>query len=313
MPAKILVTGGAGFIGWRCCETLAKQGNEIAIIDNLSVGMPMPKTVGYRTLEADIRDSEKISKFVADFKPETIIHLAAVHHIPTCERKRPYALDVNVVGTENLLEAAEKNNVETFTLASSGAVYAWEETALNEHTTALWPCDNYAISKSINEQQLKFWSDRTEGKAKACRIFNTIGHDDPNAHLIPDILNQLHSADGRAVIKLGNIAPRRDYIHANDTAEGVASVATSGLDDNYEIFNIASGVEISVEDLVRSIGKAMNVEIDIEVDETRLRRVDRMSQLADVSKIKNKLGWTAKISLSDALDDIVAKFPFQAN
>jgi UDP-glucose 4-epimerase len=309
---RILVTGGAGFIGWRCCEQLSADGHSVAVLDNLSVGLPMQTDSSYETVEGDVRDADKAIALAQRFKPDTIIHLAAVHHIPTCEKKRAYALDANVIGTEIMLEAAEKSGAETFVLASSGAVYDWKDGPLNESATPLWPCDNYALSKLTNEGQLRFWSERTGASARVCRIFNTIGHDDPNAHLIPDILNQLFRADGKATIALGNLAPRRDYIHAKDTACGVAAVAAAASADKFDIFNVGSGKDASVEELVRMIGAAMSVEIDIVQDQSRVRRVDRMSQLADVSKISQQLGWSAKISLKEAVADIVANFPFQA-
>ncbi|MER8457446.1 NAD-dependent epimerase/dehydratase family protein [Mesorhizobium sp. M0027] len=124
-PQRVLVTGGAGFIGWRCARNLAKDGARVLIADNLSVGMPMPDMDGCETREIDIRDKSGMVELTEGFKPDTIIHLAAIHHIPTCERQRAYALDVNVVGTEIVLDAAEKAGVGTVVLASSGAVYDW--------------------------------------------------------------------------------------------------------------------------------------------------------------------------------------------
>lgn len=306
---KVLVTGGAGFIGWRLCQQLAGSRNEIALIDNLSVGLPMP--VGdYRKMQGDIRDESAVNKLIAEFKPDVIVHLAAVHHIPTCERERAYALDVNITGTERILQAAEKHEVGHVMIASSGAVYSWADSALDEAVTPLDARDNYALSKLTNERQLAFWQDRTGRKATSCRIFNTIGHDDPNAHLIPDILNQLHKADRKAVIELGNLAPRRDYIHADDTAACLAAIVTGETGNGLETFNIGSGVETSVEDLVLMIGKAMGVEIAIQQDPDRVRRVDRPSQLANMARTKDAFGWSAQKNLADAMKDIVERFNF---
>lgn len=310
-PQRVLVTGGAGFIGWRCSRNLASAGARVLIADNLSVGMPMPNIEACETREIDIRDKDGMMELVGDFKPDTIVHLAAIHHIPTCERQRAYALDVNVVGTENILDAAEKAGVGTVVLASSGAVYDWVDAPLDENGTKTWPCDNYALSKLTNESQLRFWAERTGGRGRVARIFNTIGHDDPNAHLIPDILNQLYNAKGQARIALGNLKPRRDYIHAEDTASGVAALAGDIGEANFDVMNVGSGKDASVEELVRLIGAAMKVDIEIVEDKERVRRVDRATQLAKVDKIGDRLGWSAKIGLPAAVTDIVARFPFK--
>ncbi|MER8475412.1 NAD-dependent epimerase/dehydratase family protein [Mesorhizobium sp. M1163] len=219
--------------------------------------------------------------------------------------------EANVVGTEIVLDAAEKAGVGTVVLASSGAVYDWVDAPLDEDATRTWPCDNYALSKLTNESQLRFWADRTGGRGRVARIFNTIGHDDPNAHLIPDILNQLYNAKGQARIALGNLKPRRDYIHAEDTAAGVAALAGDTGEASFDVMNIGSGRDASVEELVRLIGAAMKVDIEIVEDKARLRRVDRATQLAKVDKIGNRVGWSAKIELPAAVADIVRGFPFK--
>jgi UDP-glucose 4-epimerase len=307
---KIIVTGGAGFIGWRVCEKLADLGHTVGVIDNLHVGMPMPSNSRLQTNEIDIRDQANILNIIKTFRPDTIIHLAAIHHIPTCERERGFAQDVNIVGTESILAAAEKVGVEQFVLASSGAVYEWLDEPLDEATTPLRACDNYALCKLTNEQQVRFWSERTGGRARIARIFNTIGHDDPNAHLIPDILNQLNGATKEEIIQLGNLKPRRDYIHADDTAAGLVALALDPSSSEFDIMNVASGRDASVGELVQMIGDAMGVSIQITSDPSRVRRVDRLSQLGSVAKIDSKLGWRAKVSLKDAVTSIVQNFAY---
>jgi nucleoside-diphosphate-sugar epimerase len=310
LKKKILVTGGAGFIGWRVCRSLADLGHQVAIVDNLHVGMQMPNEQRFTTYQVDIRDTSKIHALMSEFEPDTVIHLAAIHHIPTCELERGFAQDVNIVGTENLLSIAERVGVQNFVLASSGAVYDWIDGPLDETATPLSARDNYALCKLTNEHQIKFWGERTGGRVRIARIFNTIGHDDPNAHLIPDILNQLHGEKGEVVIQLGNLAPRRDYIHAEDTAAGIGALALDQSLAPYDVMNVATGRDASVGELVQHISDAMGVTIRIVSDPKRVRRVDRLSQLARVEKINTRLGWSAKISLQDAVESIVKNFAY---
>lgn len=307
-PARFLVTGGAGFIGHRTVSALLAAGadTEVAILDNLSVAMPMPARRDRLTIfEADIRDRQRVEQAIGEFRPDTIIHLAAVHHIPTCERQRAYSLDVNVVGTETLLEFAESKGVARFVLASSGAVYDWRDGALDETATPLNPCDNYSIAKHVNERQVGLWADRTGGFARIARIFNTIGHDDPNGHLVPDIIAQIPPGQKAAKILLGNLSPRRDYIHADDTSRAIASIAREVGPPGIDIYNVASGEDVSVGELVALLAKIMGVDIEIGEDPARKRRIDRPSQLAAAGKIERRLGFKVSKSLRIALEDIV--------
>ena len=175
-------------------------------------------------IEGDIRDRDRVAEPSVRFKPDTIIHLAAVHHIPTCERRRAYALEVNVVGTELLLEAAEAHGVSRFVLASSGAVYDWK----NGELRGRQPVESLRQLLTRKADQRK--STRVLGRPNrrrglTARIFNTIGHDDPNAHLVPDIIAQIPQGESSVEIALGNLTPRRDYIHADDTARAIAGIA----------------------------------------------------------------------------------------
>jgi UDP-glucose 4-epimerase len=304
---RFLITGGAGFIGHRTASSLLATlpGAHVAVFDNLSVGLPMSKPTPRLTpYEGDIRDRARLEQVVKEFKPDTIVHLAAVHHIPTCETKRAYALDVNVVGTETLLDVAEQAAVRRFVLASSGAVYDWRPEALQE-TNALAPCDNYSLAKLTNERQLAYWVDRTGGAARVARIFNTIGHDDPNGHLVPDIIGQIPAGQPKVEIALGNLTPRRDYIHADDTARGIATLAMNCVEPGVDVFNVASGKDVSVAELVQLLGEVMGVAISVREDAARKRRVDRPSQLAAIGKIEQRFGYKHAKSLRVALEDIV--------
>lgn len=303
---RVVVTGGAGMIGRRLVAQLATQGVEVAVLDNLSSGLSLPEQA-VRGVVADIRDYDRVGQLCRAFRPQALVHLAAVHHIPTCETQRAYSLEVNVAGTEVVLAAAEAAGVENVVLASSGAVYAWDDAPLVEDTTALWSCDNYALAKAGNEVQLRFWTQRTGSRGRAARIFNTIAHDDPNAHLIPDIVAQLRGGHGQAVIRLGNLAPRRDYVHADDVASGlIALLRDQRADVAFDVFNICSGDERSVEALVREMAGLLGRDLLIEQDPTRLRKVDRLRQLGSPEKAATLLGWRARMSFREALAATVA-------
>lgn len=301
---RLLVTGGAGMLGRRVVQQWREAGGNVAVLDNLSSGLAMPEEATLAVC-GDVRDEELLANVLAAFRPEAILHLAAVHHIPTCENQRTHCLDVNVLGTERLLKAAEEADIRHVVIASSGAVYAWQEGPLSELTSPLAPADNYALSKYCNEQQLQFWSSRGQRIGRAARIFNAVGHDDPNAHLIPEVLKQLrHSADG--CIRLGNLAPRRDYLHADDIARGlIAMLHDPRKDTAFDTINLCTGTEHSVEQLVQQLGQIVGLDVNVEIDPARQRRVDRPSQLGNPSRARELLGWQARFQFDEALRRVV--------
>jgi UDP-glucose 4-epimerase len=282
---------------------LSDRGAAVAVIDNLASGLSMP-TVAARPVVADIRDAERIEAVCRAFKPSAIIHLAAVHHIPTCEELRAYSLDVNIVGTETVLKAAERSGVGKVVLASSGAVYAWDDAPLDEETTDTAVADNYSLAKIANEHQVKLWSARCGGVARIGRIFNTIGSGDPNAHLIPDILDQI--SRNQAEVLLGNLTPKRDYVYVDDVATALIAL----LDDDrratrVDVFNICSGTEISVDGLAQEIASLLRRSIRVRSVAARARPVDRPRQLGSNRKLASSLGWRPTWTLQDSLRAIV--------
>jgi nucleoside-diphosphate-sugar epimerase len=244
-----------------------------------------------------------LATILRENKVQTIVHLAALHHIPTCEREKIRAFRVNVLGTQAVLDAAECVGVKSVVLASSGAVYSWGEGMLEEDVSPTEPCDTYSICKLTNEWQLRIWANRTGCTAIIARLFNVIGHDDPNGHLIPELLNQFET--GTHILRVGNTTPRRDYIYADDAAEGFCllaqkSVAFTGT----HIFNLCSGQENSVGDIINHFADLYARQVTLETDPARVRKVDRPSQLGSPMKMQTTFGWQARTPLKGALAEI---------
>lgn len=300
---RVLVTGGAGFIGSRAVALLADLGCEVVALDNGYVGLPLPaQSERVTPVHADIRDRDRIKAALAEHRPEAVLHLAAVHHIPTCEREPHLAMDVNIMGTQSLLEAMEAAGCRNIVMASSGAVYRWDDGPLNEETTGTGATDVYSITKLTNEYQIGGWADRTGSRAHAIRLFNTIGSGDPNGHLIPDILQQIAAGDDRPVIRLGNTAPKRDYIYVDDVAAGFVAALGHVLEGApRDIFNLSTGRELNVGGLVELMGEIMGKQVRIESDPSRFRKIDRLQQLGDPSKLSARTGWQPAWRIRDAL------------
>ena len=299
----VLVTGGAGFIGSRVVDTLRDVPCRVVALDNLAVGLPLPAPDDLVVpIEADIRDAARMREIFSGYRPQAVMHLAAVHHIPTCEKNPRLAFDTNVMGTQTILDEATAAGIENVLLASSGAVYDWIGGALAEDTTPLRAKDVYSTTKLANEYQVATWADRCEGRAHVARIFNTIGMNDPNAHLIPDLLRQFRGDERECVVQLGNVAPKRDYLHVDDTAGGLVTIL-GGMQDGprADIFNLCRGDELSVAELVDALADIMGKTVIIEHDAARMRRTDRLQQLGDPAKMRRRFGWSARASVRQAL------------
>jgi len=303
----VLVTGGAGFIGSRLVSRLLAKGQECLILDNLSHTTPTPRAhPQLRFVKSDICDRASVVASLQEFRPDVVVHLAAVHHIPTCERDPAAALNTNVVGFQTILDAAALIGRPKLILASSGAVYSWQSSALVEDRTPTKAADIYSLSKLTNEGQIELWAKKTNATGVIARIFNTIGENDPNGHLIPDVLRQLESRAATVKIKLGNLHTRRDYIYVQDTAACLSAMVDGEASPGIECFNIGTGVEYSVRELVELMAETVGRAIDIHVDPQRIRQVDRPSQLAEMTKTRARFGWKPTYSLQEALTSIIS-------
>lgn len=156
---RIVITGGAGFIGKRLARICLEGGAEVVVVDWLKGAWDLPKHSGLVCIRGDIREEKVLAQVFAS-RADLVYHLAAIHHIPTCERERAMTLSVNVVGTEMVLDHMTRSGSPAMVLASSGAVYKPLETMLLEDSP-LEAWDNYAVSKATNERQVAFWGQRS--------------------------------------------------------------------------------------------------------------------------------------------------------
>ncbi len=248
----------------------------------------------------DVCEPEPVQKIFETFRPDTVVHLAAIHHIPTCERDPAKAFHTNVVGTQIVLEASTAASCRKFVLASTGGVYDWVDEPLSEDSPVR-PTDTYTFSKYTNEWQLAQWAAKTGCRGIVARIFNTIGSDDRNGHLIPQILRQLNSQMDTSIVQLGNLHTKRDYIYVEDTALCLMKMVDYQPKNGIETFNVGTGQQYDVRFIAETIARIKNCPIEIRSIPSLVRKVDRGTQLADISKSLRELGWKPNWELHDAL------------
>jgi UDP-glucose 4-epimerase len=301
MPRRVLVTGGAGFIGSHLVEVLVSAGDEVAVLDDLSRGRRAWLRPEAELHELDIRDGRALRRTVARLAPEVVVHLAAMHFIPAVENAPELARDVNVIGTESLLEALAPRPPGLLLFASSAAVYADRRGPIDESCVAD-PIDLYGRTKLEAERLVTTFAARSGTRAIIARIFNVIGKRETNRHIVPELVEQLR--DGAASLRVGNLSPRRDYTDVRDVADALRRLLVSS-EDRGVLFNVGSGRSASVAELVQLCEQILDRRIQIEVDERRLRAQDRAELVADPHLLREGTGWQPVRSLRETLAELL--------
>jgi len=301
---RILVTGGNGFVGRTVARMLCDE-HAVCVVDNLRsealrFGPAELERIAFA--QVDIRDEPAVGRLMMEFAPDTIIHLAAIHYIPECEQFPGLAIQTNVQGTVNLLAHAPRG--ARFVFASSGAVYHPDDKPHVESTAKLAPTDIYGYTKLHGEHYVRHFALMRDLSAVVVRLFNVAGPGETNPHLLPEIVAQLKA--GRTTLRLGNMSPKRDYIHVRDAARGFIAVALKdGISaGNTLTVNLGTSQTYSVAEIVTKLQRLVTVEFTTEQEASRLRKVDRPHLAADISEIRNRFGWTPQATIDDALADL---------
>jgi len=298
----VLVTGGIGFIGSYVTRDLLDNGADVHALDNGFTGSPELVPDAVTIHDIDIREENRVDETVSEVNPSVIIHLAAIHFIPYCNENPEEAFDVNVLSTRNVLEAArDLDCLERFVNTSTAAVY---EPGPGPHVEdeGIGPMDIYGRTKLVAEDEARLFSIDTGVPTASARLFNTYGTRETNSHLIPAILDQIE--DGSRTVELGNLSPARDFIHANDVASALVILARE-FDDGYRTYNVGTGTESTVREVVESVSEVLGETITIQQDRERVRKSDRPHLQADISRLESEFGWTPEYTLRDGLASLL--------
>ncbi len=303
MAKKIIITGGAGFIGSALIKELQKNDYEIFVVDNLSFGnRSFINIEDNHFFETDIRDREEMKTLFEKVRPDWVIHLAAIHFIPYCNEHPYEASDINIRGTVNVLDAAAAcGSIKKAFFASTAAVYPISDYAVDEEFH-LHPLDIYGLTKHTGERLCREFHLETGIPTVICRLFNAFGPNETNPHLIPEIQEQINN--GTRTINLGNLTPKRDFIHTYDMARAIHSLMKKES-ISFDIFNLGRGKEYSVKEVVKAFERQLGEEITIEVEQSRVRDVERQHLLADISKLKDTTGWEPEWELDDGIKTLL--------
>ncbi|QXM06675.1 SDR family oxidoreductase [Crassaminicella indica] len=293
---KVLVTGGAGFIGSHIVDKLVENGDEVIIIDNLSTGNMEninKKAVFY---EADIRDKE-IDKIFEVEKPEVVIHHAAQIDIQKSIKDPMFDGDVNIIGTINLLENCKKYKVRKIIYASSAAVYGTPKYLPVDEKHRVSPISYYGISKHTPEHYIKVYAELYGIKYTILRYANVYGiRQDPKGEggVVSIFLDLL--LNGKNPTIFGDGEQTRDYIYVEDIAS--ANVKALKLADN-EICNISTNKKTTVTELFNMMRDILKSECNaIYGDE---RKGDIKHSTLNNEKAMKLLDWEPGYSIGEGL------------
>ncbi len=322
---KIIVTGGAGYIGSHTCVELLNVGYEVVVIDNLmnsnKKSLERVKQITGKSLdfyEEDLLNYEKIKEIFLEEKPDSVIHFAGLKAVGESVEKPLWYYENNLVGTINLIKVMKETNVKNLVFSSSATVYGLPKIVPIKEDFPLSTTNPYGTTKLMIEQILMDVVKADNSlKVISLRYFNPVGAhksgligEDPNGipnNLLPFISqvavgkrkilsvfgNDYDTADGTGV---------RDYIHVVDLAKGhIKALEKIRKISGYKAYNLGTGRGVSVLEMIKAFEKASGEKIEYKIVERR--KGDIAESFADPSLANRELGWKANLTIEDICND----------
>jgi UDP-glucose 4-epimerase len=294
---RVVVTGGAGFIGSHLVDALLARGDEVHVVDNLSTGSRQNLTSTATLHELDIRD-EALEQLVAQFRPEVVFHLAAQADVGTSVERPAFDADVNVVGTVRVLEAARASDARVVFTSSGGAIYGECKRPAGEDDEPQ-PLSPYAASKLAGEEYLATWNRLYGVGHVSCRLANVYGPRQlPTLEggVVAIFLDRLR--DGHETEIFGDGNQTRDFVYVGDVVRALSAAAA---DPGGGVYNVGSGIETAVRELHRLCAEVAGVEREPRFGADRPG--DLRHSVVDPSRAASELGWRAETTLAEGLGE----------
>jgi UDP-glucose 4-epimerase len=302
---RILVTGGAGFIGSHIVDRLVANGHTVDVLDNLTSGRRERLHPSARLHVCDLRDARLDAVFAAS-RPEIVVHVAAQAAVPRSVADPIFDASVNVLGTIALLEACRRADVRRAIYTSTGgAGYGETDVLPTPEDHPLRPASPYGVSKITAERYLECWAGLTTARTLTLRLANIYGpRQDPagEAGVIAIFTSRLLA--GEPCIVNGDGEQTRDYVYVGDVADAV--VLGVRAEDATGTVNIGTGVETTVNELHRRLARLAGVNRPAE--HASAKPGEQRRSVLDASRAKRLLGWSATTTLDKGLEQTVTWF-----
>ncbi len=295
---RILVTGGAGFIGSHIADRYILEGHEVAILDDLSSGKQKninPKSTFYH-LQIQSPEIERIFK---EFSPEIINHHAAHIDLRRSVKEPIFDAQTNILGTLNILTMAQKYGVNKIIFASTGgAIYGDPEKIPADEQLYPLPLSPYGANKLITEHYLRIWHQLHGIEYTIFRYPNVYGpRQDPHGEAGVVAIFSIALLTGRTPIIFGDGTKTRDYLFVSDVVEANVLSLNAG---NHTVMNLGWGIEISDLEVFTQVQKALNTQFTPHFEAVRPGEVARIALNADLAT--TLLHWTPKVSFADGIE-----------
>ena len=312
---KLVITGGAGFIGSNLAKKAQQNGWDVRILDDFSTSIRMVaeelESLGIEVIIGDIRDKSLVHSTI--LKSTAVVHLAAQVSVPLSVENPEETMEINVQGTQNVIDSCLENSVTRLVVASSAAVYGEAETLPLKEEAAGDLLSPYAESKWANEQQII--EARSNGLQASClRFFNVYGAgqrpDGAYAAVIPKFADMM--AHGIPPRINGDGGQTRDFVHVDDVCSAIMTLIEGDWNsESHHVYNVATETKISLLELVSVINNSLANKIPEYVPLKPLHGEDRAGDIrhsmASIGRIKGVLNWQPSVDFQDGIDELIAE------
>lgn len=297
---RVLVTGGAGFIGSHVADAYLRAGHEVGVVDDLSTGAQENVDSRARFWRADIRRAELVD-ILADFRPEVVSHHAAQMSVSVSARDPRGDADINILGSLNLLEAAVRHGVRRVIFSSTGgAMYGDQETLPTRETVLPEPVSPYGVAKLAMERYLHAFRVMHGLQSVALRYANVYGpRQNPHGEAGVVAIFSKAILQGRPLTINGDGDQTRDYVYVADVVQANLLATEAAIAPGVSCLNIGTGRETSVNDLVRSLGQIVGSELPRR--HAPARPGEQQRSALDAALAKRVLGWEPTTPLGTGL------------
>ncbi|HLF54949.1 MAG TPA: SDR family oxidoreductase [Candidatus Nanoarchaeia archaeon] len=299
--AKVLVTGGAGFIGSHLVEELAAKGHQVTVFDNLTTGKQENLAAvkdKITFIKGDISDVNLLKKAFA--KQEYVFHLAAIASVPFSVEHPLETHEINTTGTLKVLIAARDAKVKRVIYSSSAAVYGDEPTLPKTETSTLKPQTPYALTKLTGEQYTIMFSTLYGIETVALRYFNVYGpRQDPKSPysgVITKFITALKNKNSPTIFGTG--IQTRDFVYVKDVVQ--ANIKAMTANASGKVFNIASGVQVSIREMLEHLNEILGTKISPKM--APRQPGDILHSVADISEAKKTLNFSPTTTFHEGLE-----------
>lgn len=301
---KALITGVDGFVGKYLSEYLLKQKYEV-YGTTISEKYKNEKIKIYKM---NLLDEKEVNKVIKMIKPDKIFHLAGQSAVGLSWEKPVLTVNINVNGTLNLLEAVRNYSKDSkMLIVGSSDQYGPikpEECPIKESKIQN-PQSPYGVSKKTQEEMCKLYVNAYHMNIIMVRAFNHIGAGQSTNFVVADFASKIAQIEkgSEPVLKVGNLETFRDFTDVRDIVRGYSLLLEKGKIG--EIYNIGSGKEVKVSEILKKLVSMSKKEIKIEIDPNKFRPVDVPLVVCDNSKIKKDTGWETEFLINDTLEEVL--------